>query len=237
MISTLSLTTAATNYLTVVYIMLMLLDLIILARINGRIASGFYDAALMRGATKWSYWSALYINDFLTLLVPAPILYLLNLSFGIYCPGAPFIWIQYALAQPLFLYTLYYFIIVAKEGKAWIPNAISIGILALSNLLLSTSLPFTILNTTAKQAVAMIMFRVNYFYPAGVFLATQSQIFQMFPIHLWTTDDKSTIADGTLWYGKYGAQYGIIAGFGLLFIYGLLFSLLLNGCCDKKYKQ
>ena len=73
--------------------------------------------------------------------------------------------------------------------------------------------------------------------PAGNYLASQSAIIVRFYRHLWQTDDKASLADGTLWYGKYGAGYNIIIGFGLFLVYGLAFILLLKGCCDKKPEE
>ena len=55
----------------------------ILGRLGGRIETGFYDAAMMRGATKWSYWMSSYINDVLVNMVPAPIIVLMLLVFDV----------------------------------------------------------------------------------------------------------------------------------------------------------
>ena len=50
--------------------------------------------------------------------------------------------------------------------------------------------------------------------------------------HLWKTYDPSSLADGTLWYGPYGAESNIRMAFILTIGYGVVFSLLLCGCCD-----
>ena len=45
------------------------------------------------------------------------------------------------------------------------------------------------------------------------------------------------MAEGTKWYSKYGALYQIIVGFILVFLYLILFTMMLTGCCLRKPKS
>ena len=58
-----------------------------------------------------------------------------------------------------------------------------------------------------------------------------------FPTHLWKTYDPSSLADGTVWYGPYGAERNIKIAFALTLGYGVVFLLLLCGCCDCSLRR
>ena len=45
---------------------------------------------------------------------------------------------------------------------------------------------------------------------------------------------RSAVADGTPWYGPYGAGLEIWWAFVNFFFYGIFFVLLLCGCCDRR---
>ena len=131
----------------------------------------------MRGATKWTYWGSCYINDVLTLLVPVPILYISLVAFGIVAPGLVVIWIQWAFAEPLFLYTWIYLITVARDGPAWLPTTI-----AFANILIFafTALSAAGLTTDYRfmvQLLADSTFAICVITPAGNFFAAMCRIF------------------------------------------------------------
>ena len=96
----------------------------------------------MRGATKWSYWSACYINDVLTLLTAAPILYISLLAFRIVAPGFVFVWIQYAFAEPLFLYTLIYFTTIVTDGSVNWTSTVSISTILILSIIVQCATGF-----------------------------------------------------------------------------------------------
>jgi hypothetical protein len=95
-----------------VYILFLVVVGISVGRLQSRIETGFYDAVMMRGATKWSYWLAQYINEVLSLMIPLPILMITQICFGINCPGIWLPWMQYAFTEPLFLYAWTYHCLV-----------------------------------------------------------------------------------------------------------------------------
>ena len=55
-------------------ILFIVLDLAILQKIIANFETGFYDAVMMKGGTKWTYWLAQYVIDVLLLLIIIPIL-------------------------------------------------------------------------------------------------------------------------------------------------------------------
>ena len=95
-------TSVASNYLTLIEIMLIVLCLMSIARTAAPVSSGFYNAALMRGASKWTYWGSMYVNDVLINMIPAPILYASILAFKINAPGLPYCWMLWAITEPVF---------------------------------------------------------------------------------------------------------------------------------------
>ena len=115
--------------------MLIAIDVIIIGTIISRFETGFYDAAMMKGATKGTYWMSIYIVDVLIILILLPIFELSGMLFGIRLPGVWFLFIQYAIAQPLFLYTLSYYLgAVFKSDKLWVVTLVSF----LTNIIAAT---------------------------------------------------------------------------------------------------
>ena len=60
--------------------------------------TGFYDAVMMKGGTKISFWFAQYIMDVFLILLILPILEVFAYLCGVIMPGIWFIYIQYAFA-------------------------------------------------------------------------------------------------------------------------------------------
>ena len=58
-----------------------------------------------------------------------------------------------------------------------------------------------------------------------------------FPSNLWQTFDPTQFIDGTPWYGPYGAEQHIKYAFILTIGYGVIFALLLCGCCDCRPRR
>ena len=78
--------------MTIAEILVIVIVSLSIARMVGRLESKFYDAAMMRGATKWTYWGSLYLNDVLINLLVTPSIVLTLMLFDIVAPGSWFIW-------------------------------------------------------------------------------------------------------------------------------------------------
>ena len=91
-------------------ILFIVLDLAITQKIMANFESGFYDAVMMKGSTKWTYWMAQYVIDVLLLLICLPILELTAKLFGLVLPGITYLYLLYAFAQPFFLYSICYLV-------------------------------------------------------------------------------------------------------------------------------
>ena len=92
-VSTLENTGVASQYATGVTIALLVIAAIIIRRQTTRIETRFYDNMLMRGATKWSYWTSCYLNDVLTCLAGLPVLWICLWIYDISGPGLGVLWI------------------------------------------------------------------------------------------------------------------------------------------------
>ena len=102
------------------YVMFLIMIAILCGRLFGRIETGFYDAVMMRGATKFTFWLPAYFNEVLGLLLPLPALLITQACFGIVCPGIWFPWMQFAFTEPLFLFAWTYFFLILGKGPKWI---------------------------------------------------------------------------------------------------------------------
>ena len=142
-------------------------------RIVGRIESNFYDAALMRGATKWTYWGSMYINDVMINLIVAPVIYLTLMIFDITAPGSWFVWMQYSFTDPLFIYTWIYLFCIVKGTGGWVVSLISILSIVLALTFTGTATGFISNNDPKFQLMSTIFYTVaGFFSPAGNYLAS-----------------------------------------------------------------
>ena len=87
------------------------------------------------------------------------------------------------------------------------------------------------------QKLADYFFTACSLTPAGNYMSGQTRILMKFPRHLWNTNDPSSLADGELWYGPYGAESNIKWAFALTIVYGSIFLFLMCGCCDCKPRR
>ena len=71
------------QYSIVFEIILIMIDINMIVMILTRFSTGFYDAAMMKGGTKLTYWTSQYIIDVLVLMVFLPPLALSGYIFGL----------------------------------------------------------------------------------------------------------------------------------------------------------
>lgn len=101
----------------------------------GRIESKFYDAVMMRGSTKWSYWLAKYVMDTIVLLIPMPFFELSFFLFGIQFPGFSAIYAMFAFTEPLFQYVFIY-----AFGIAWDSGASFVFVVSILGIILGNTM-------------------------------------------------------------------------------------------------
>ena len=53
--------------------LLIFVDVIATGPILQRFETGFYDAVMMKGATKWTYWISFYLVDVAIILILLPL--------------------------------------------------------------------------------------------------------------------------------------------------------------------
>ena len=71
------------QYCIVFEFILIMIDALLAGSILSRFQTGFYDAAMMKGGTKWTYWSAQYTIDVLLMMIFVPSLVLTAYIFGL----------------------------------------------------------------------------------------------------------------------------------------------------------
>ena len=85
------------------------LDSALILLIKSRIENGFYDTLMMRGATKFSYWSAHYVKDFCLYMMTIVVFAIGSILFGKLPDGILVLYTLFALAEPFFIYSWVYF--------------------------------------------------------------------------------------------------------------------------------
>ena len=83
----------------------------------------------MSGATKLTYWSAHYVKD-VTILMIFGVMFLTIMEIFAQPPdGFVFLYIQFALAEPLFVYTICYFFCAVCNKKGLIAQIILVSLI------------------------------------------------------------------------------------------------------------
>ena len=95
--------------------------------IKSRIENNFYDTVMMRGGTKITYWLSHYLKDFTLYMMPVVVFLLVSEFIGHIPNGMLLIYTQFALVQPLFIYTLVYFFSVVCNKRGVIAMIIIVG--------------------------------------------------------------------------------------------------------------
>ena len=107
----------AANFEVEFAIIALITHVFINMRIVRNFKSGFYTTALMKGSTRFTYLFGMYIVDVFHYLMFLGFNQIVILCFDITMPGFWFTSILWAIADPLFLYTLAYFCIYARDMK------------------------------------------------------------------------------------------------------------------------
>ena len=104
-----------------------------------RIEGGFYDTVMMSGATKFTYWTAHYLKDVAIYMTFGVVNFVIMKVFASAVDGFPVIYTQFALSQPLYVYSIVYFFssICNKKGNLAHIILIALGVtgLATANLI------------------------------------------------------------------------------------------------------
>ena len=108
--------------------------------------------------------------------------------FGIKLPGVWFLFIQYAIAQPLFLYTLCYYLgAVLKSDKLWIVTLVSFLTAILAATLASVA-GGLVMNKDTQLAATIILIIGSIFSPSGCLVCGVESIFVAFNRHALSLD-------------------------------------------------
>jgi hypothetical protein len=83
---------------------------------------------MMRGGTKITYWLSQYLKDFTLYMMPVIVFLMVSEFIGHIPNGMLLIWTQFALVQPLFIYTLVYFFSVVCNKRGVIAMIIIVGL-------------------------------------------------------------------------------------------------------------
>ena len=82
----------------------------------------------MSGATRSSYWIAQYLKDVTVYMIFGLIQHFVLVNFAKPPDGSVWLFTQFAIAQPLFLYTITYFFTNVVEKKGTVAQIIVIAL-------------------------------------------------------------------------------------------------------------